>query len=267
MAALPLAVAALRCGHTQIAQETTMPTSSKSGSDCSQTVPDSGQAGFSAEMAQARQRLHAVSSLALQQFEHALSAYQSNNSRLAQQVLSQLQRAHDFEVAMDDHCLDMLNHTASDRELRLVLALLKAISDIEQVCNQNVQIAQQVLLNTTSAPSAKQLAAIDSLATPVGTMLTLALAALQQSSTAKAEQALAMAATVHQCYGAILRRNLADTGQQPDQLDAVLAVNWVARALERIAEHSVNLARQAIFMARVSRGQSARVELQPRRPR
>ena len=244
-----------------------MQNDSPSESASNHTEPDSGQAGFSAEMAQARQRLQAVSSLALQQFEQALSAYQSNNQRQAQQVLSQLQRAHDFEVAMDDHCLDMLNHTASDRELRLVLALLKAISDIEQICNQNVQIAQQVLLNSTCPPSPQQLAAIDTLATPVGTMLGLALSALQQSSTAKAEQALDMAATVNQCYGAILRRNLAENSQQPDQLDAVLGANWVARALERIAEHSVNLARQAIYMARVSRGQSARIELQPRRPR
>lgn len=229
--------------------------------------PTGNAPGFSAEMTQARQRLHAVSSLALQQFEQALSAYQSNNQRQAQQVLNQLQRAHDFELAMDDHCLDILSHTASDRDLRLVLALLKAISDIEQICNQNVQIAQQVLLNTAIPPSEKQLAAINSLATPVSTMLGLALAALQQSSNAKAEQALGMAASVNQCYGAILRRNLADNGQQPDQLEAVLGVNWVARALERIAEHSVNLARQAIFMARVSSGQSTRVELQPRRPR
>src|SRR5690606_25533815 len=87
--------------------------------------------GFSNEMAQARQRLQAISSLALQQFEQALQAYRSDNCGLAQQALNQLQKAHDFELAMDDHCLDMLSHTASDRDLRLVLALLKAISDIE----------------------------------------------------------------------------------------------------------------------------------------
>ena len=100
-----------------------------------------------------------------------------------------------------------------------------------------------------------------------GVLLGLALAALQQPNTTQAEQALELAATVNQCYGAILRKNLADNGQQPDQLDTVLGVNWVARALERIAEHSINLARQAIFMVRVSTGQSTRVELQPRQPR
>tara|TARA_R110002126_G_scaffold42002_3_gene121802 strand:+ start:1102 stop:1815 length:714 start_codon:yes stop_codon:yes gene_type:complete len=233
----------------------------------SQKGPTGNAPGFSAEMTQARQRLHAISSLALQQFEQALSAYQSNNQRQAQQVLSQLQRAHDFELAMDDHCLDMLSHTASDRDLRLVLALLKAISDIEQICNQNVQIAQQVLLNVATPPSAKQLTAINTLATPVSTMLGLALASLQQPGIAKAEQALGMTASINQYYGAILRGNLAGKEQQQEQLDAALGVNWVARALERIAEHSANLARQAIFMARVSSGQSTRVELQPRRPR
>ena len=210
----------------------------------SQKGPTGNAPGFSAEMTQARQRLHAISSLALQQFEQALSAYQSNNQRQAQQVLSQLQRAHDFE-----------------------LALLKAISDIEQICNQNVQIAQQVLLNVATPPSAKQLTAINTLATPVSTMLGLALASLQQPGIAKAEQALGMTASINQYYGAILRGNLAGKEQQQEQLDAALGVNWVARALERIAEHSANLARQAIFMARVSSGQSTRVELQPRRPR
>ncbi|MBV2130809.1 phosphate signaling complex PhoU family protein [Arsukibacterium indicum] len=233
----------------------------------SQASSGSTEQGFSADMARARQRLHAISSLALQQFEQVLSAYQSNNIRQAQQVLSQLQRAQDFELAMDDHCLDMLSHTASDRDLRLVLALLKAISDIEQICNQNVQIAQQILLNKTNTPTAKQLTAITTLAEPVGRMLGLALAALQQQSSAQAEQAISLAATVNKCYGAILRSNLAENApSQTGQLGATLGVNWVARALERIAEHSVHLAKQAVFMARVSSGQSSRVELQPRRP-
>ncbi|SNY52498.1 Phosphate uptake regulator [Arsukibacterium tuosuense] len=230
-------------------------------------MSDNNQQGFSAEMDRARQRLQAISSLALQQFEQAITAYQNVNSQLAQQVLSQLQRAHDFELDMDDHCLDMLSHTASDRDLRLVLALLKAISDIEQICNQNAQIAQQVLLNTAAKPSIKQLEAISTLAEPVGTMLALALSALQQPGSAKAEQALSLAATVNRCYGAILRSNLANNVNQAGQVDTALGVDWVARALERIAEHSVNLAKQAVFMAKVSSGQSSRVELQPRRPR
>ncbi|WP_214001058.1 PhoU domain-containing protein [Arsukibacterium sp.] len=235
--------------------------------DSSSKGADNSQAGFSAEMAQARQRLHAVSNMALQQFEQAVNAYQSNDRRQAQQVLNQLQRAQDFEVVMDDHCLDMLSHTSSDRDLRLVLALLKAISDIEQICNQNVQIAQQALLNSANTPTAKQMTAIATLAEPVGRMLALALTALQQQSAVLAEQAISLAATVNRCYGAILRSNLTDNSDRAAQVDTALGVNWAARALERIAEHSTNLAQQAIFMSRVSSGQSSRVELQPRRPR
>ena len=223
--------------------------------------------GFGDEMAQARQRLKAVSNLALQQFEQAITAYCGVSTCLAQQVLSQLQRAHDFEVAINDHCLDMLSHTASDRDLRLVLALLKAISDIEQICNQNAQIAQQVLLETSTKPSERHLDAIRAMTKPVGSMLALALSALQQNSIAQAEQALNLAPVVNQCYGAILRSNLTNNDNQAGQVDAALGVDWVARALERIAEHSSNLANQAIYMTKVNSGQSSRVELQPRRPR
>jgi phosphate transport system protein len=230
-------------------------------------MPGNSTQGFSVEMEQAGRRLQAISSLALQQFDQAVTAYCSQNFRLAQQALSQLQRAHDFELAMDDHCLDMLSHTAGNRELRLVLALLKAISDIEQICHQNALIAQQINLNAATTPSAKQLEAIGNLAEPVGTMLTLALAALQQKSTVKAQQALSLAPKVHQYYGAILRNNLAVTENNNMHLDATVGLSWVARALERIAEHSVNLANQAIFLSRVSSGQSSRVEMQPRRAR
>lgn len=223
--------------------------------------------GFSNEMVQARHRLQAISSLAVQQFEQALQAYCSQSASLAQQALNQLQKAQDFEMAMDDHCLDMLSHTASDRDLRLVLALLKAISDIEQICSQNSQIAQQVLLHAAAAPTTTQLAAVATLAEPVATMLTLSLAALQQGSISQAEQVLSLAPMVNSCYGAILRSNLGCSDKPADQLDAVFGVNWVARALERIAEHSVSLAKQAIFLAKVSSGQTLRVELQPRRPR
>ncbi len=226
---------------------------------------DSNQTGFSNEMKQARQRLLAISALATQQFQQALQAYCSQNFGLAEQVLSQMHKAHDFEQALDDHCLDMLSHTAKDSDLRLVLALLKAIADIEHICSQSALIAQQVLVAGSSQPVPRQVAAINTLAEPVANMLTLALAALQQSSIAQAEQALNLAATVNHCYGAILRRNLESSADSDEQLDIVMGVNWVARALERIAEHSSSLAKQAIFLAKVSSGQSLRVELQPRR--
>ncbi|KKO45473.1 hypothetical protein WG68_10540 [Arsukibacterium ikkense] len=228
-------------------------------------MTECSQQGFSNEMAQARQRVQAISSLALQQFQLALQAYSKHDAGLAQQALNQLQKAHDFEQAMDDHCLDMLSHSASGGELRLVLALLKAISDIEYICGQSALIAQQALLAANSQPQAQQLAAINTLAEPVANMLTLALAALQQRSITQAEQALSLAPTVNRCYGAILRSNLDNTDNLAGHLDSALGVNWVARALERIAEHSANLAKHAIFLAKVSSGQSLRVELQPRR--
>jgi phosphate transport system protein len=230
-------------------------------------MPEGSQHNFSIEMAQARQRLYAVSSLALQQFEQALQAYVTQNPVLARQALSQLPKVHDFEIEMDDHCLDMLSHTASNGDLRLVLALLKAIRDIEQISTQANQIAQQVLLASTFQPALSQLTAIATLAEPVAKMLTLALAALQQQSIGKAEQAQQLAPLVNRYYGSILRCNVPNSADQSELLDSTLSVNWVARALERIAEHSVNLAKQAIFLAKVSSGQSLRVELQPRRPR
>jgi phosphate transport system protein len=230
-------------------------------------MPEESQHNFSIEMAQARQRLYAVSSLALQQFEQALQAYVGQNPVLARQALSQLPKVHDFEIEMDDHCLDMLSHTASNGDLRLVLALLKAIRDIEQISTQAHQIAQQVLLATTFQPALSQLTAIATLAEPVTKMLTLALAALQQQSIVMAEQAQQLAPLVNRYYGAILRCNVPNSADESDLLASMLSVNWVARALERIAEHSVNLAKQAIFLAKVSSGQSLRVELQPRGPR
>ncbi|WP_372625946.1 phosphate uptake regulator PhoU [Arsukibacterium sp.] len=225
------------------------------------------QQGFKNEMQQARHRLQAVSSLALQQFEQAMRAYQTWDSRLAQQALSQLQKAHDFEQALDDHCLDILSHTSKDTDLRLILALLKAITDIEQICIQNSQIAQQVLVPAATLPTIKQLQAISALAEPVAKMLKLSLAALQQYNISQAEQVHRYAASVNSCYGAILRSNLTTGDLESGQLEVALSINWVARALERIAEHCINLAKQAVFLTRVSSGQSLRVELQPRRLR
>lgn len=228
-------------------------------------MTEHSEQGFSNEMARARQRLQAISTLALRQFQQALEAFCSHNSQLAAQALNQLQKAHDFEQAMDDHCLDMLSHTAKDSDLRLVLAMLKAIADIEQICIQNSQIAQQVLVPGAEQPAARQLTAISTLAEPVSSMLTLALAALAQPDIAQAEQVLNLAPRVNQCYGAILRSNLGNPAAANGQQEAELQLNWVARALERIAEHSTNLAKHAIFLAKVSSGQSLRVELQPRR--
>jgi len=98
------------------------------------------------ELQQAVARLMQMAALAQQQLTDAMQAFSTADMKLAQQVKDFDRQVNDFEVDIDEHCLDILaRRQPAAKDLRLVLAVLKSINDIERVGDLAKRIAKALL--------------------------------------------------------------------------------------------------------------------------
>ncbi|WP_240222803.1 phosphate signaling complex protein PhoU [Rheinheimera hassiensis] len=207
---------------------------------------------YDAELQQAVDRLMQMASLVQQQLSDALSAFASGDIALAQQVKDFDRKVNDFEVDIDEHCLDILaRRQPAATDLRLVLAVLKSINDVERIGDMAKRIAKALLKNTTEGrPDDTQLHELTSMAAKAQLMLQRALDAFKNMDAEAALHVLHEDKAIDEDYDRIIQHSLNSMMNDAQQIGVSLQVSNVAKALERVGDHSRNICQHAIFLAR-----------------
>ena len=207
---------------------------------------------YDAELQQAVDRLMQMASLVQQQLSDALSAFASGDIALAQQVKDFDRKVNDFEVDIDEHCLDILaRRQPAATDLRLVLAVLKSINDVERIGDMAKRIAKALLKNITEGrPDDTQLRELTSMAAKAQLMLQRALDAFKNMDAEAALHVLHEDKAIDEDYDRIIQHSLNSMMNDAQQIGVSLQVSNVAKALERVGDHSRNICQHAIFLAR-----------------
>lgn len=207
---------------------------------------------YDLELQQAAERLLQMAKLTQQQLSDALSAFASGDVKLAQQVKDFDRQVNSFEVDIDEHCLDILaRRQPAASDLRLVLTVLKGVNDIERVGDLAKRIAKSVLKGAEEGrPSQAQLDALMVMAEKVQQMLQRALDAFKEIDAQAALSVLREDKSIDDDYAQIIAHSLDSMKQDTGQIGISLQVSNVAKALERVGDHSRNLCQHTIFLAR-----------------
>lgn len=207
---------------------------------------------YDAELQQVADRLLQMSNLVQQQLADALKAFVSGDLSLAQQVVETDRTVNSFEVDIDEQCLEILvRRQPAATDLRLILAVLKSINDVERIGDQAEHIARQLLNETESErPNQLQLDDINDMGQRVVTMLQQSLESFRNMDAEEAFSVLRQDKAIDSDYGRILRHNLTYMLEDPRQISRSLQITWVARALERIGDHARNICQYSIFLAK-----------------
>lgn len=204
---------------------------------------------FNEELEAIRGRALEMGGLVEQQLKRALKALVKGDSELGEQVAHDDYQVNHLEVSIDEECARIIalrQPTASD--LRLVMAIIKTITDLERVGDEAEKIGFLSSRLAVQERPENRYKEIKHLGRQVREMLHNALDCLARLD---AEAALSIAqedSNVDDEYEAIMRQSITLMMEDPRSIRRVLDTLWVARALERIGDHAVNICEYVVFM-------------------
>lgn len=205
---------------------------------------------FEVELDQLRARLLAMAGLVERMIADAIDALTRHDRSLADRTILLDRRVNRAELDIDQLCLMILARrqpVASD--LRFVTLALKMVTDIERIGDIVVNVCERVM-QLEEAPALTDYADIERMAQIVRAMLRDAIDSFVHGDGDKAEQVLARDDEVDDLYHRVFRSLLARIRDDPKLVEAGVALQSVAKYLERIGDHSTNLAEQVIFLLR-----------------
>lgn len=186
--------------------------------------------------------------------EHALDALLRPNAERAAALSSQVflvePRINEMEMLIDDHAVRMLRTgLLEDEEIRRVVASQKIANDLERIGDLAVNISERVIslsgMNVTETPQE-----LEPMSGAVRGMLGRSLGALIFRNVVLAGEVLEADDVVDRYRDQIFEHLLAGMIQEPSKAAPHLQFVLATRYLERIADHSTNIAEDIIFWVR-----------------
>jgi phosphate transport system protein len=204
---------------------------------------------FNEDLEHLRSQVLSMGGLVEQQLAQAVTALVEGDSALGEAVARRDFQVNAMEVAIDEECQRILATRApAAGDLRVVLAVIKSITDLERVgdeCEKIGYIGSRLASQERPADKYREL---KHLGRVVQDMLR---AALDSYARLDAENAVAVARqdrTVDEEYEAIQRQCITFMMEDPRTIRRTLDVLQIARALERIGDHAKNLCEYVIYM-------------------
>ncbi|CAM3657451.1 phosphate signaling complex protein PhoU [Rheinheimera salexigens] len=207
---------------------------------------------FDTELQQAVDRLLQMAALTQQQLTDAIAAFVEADHARAEQVVASDHRVNDFEVDIDEHCLDILaRRQPAASDLRLVLTVLKSINDIERIGDLAKRVAKTLLEQAdTDRPNQAQLDEIDVMGHRVLHMLQRACVSFERMDATDALTVLRKDKEIDQDYDRIVAQSISAMSNDSSQVGPSMQLFVIARALERIGDHSRNICQHVIFLCK-----------------
>ena len=204
---------------------------------------------FNEDLEHVRSSVLAMGGLVEEQLDRAIKALSDADSALGLQVAEDDIKVNRMEVSIDEECSRILATrapTASD--LRLVIAVLKAITDLERIGDEAEKIGVlSARLASLERPSTNY-RELRNLARHVKAMVHNALNAFARLDTKAALDVVKADDAVDEEYESIYRQGITFMMEDPRTITRILDMTWMARSLERIGDHAKNICEYVIFM-------------------
>jgi len=205
---------------------------------------------FDQELAAIRGDALRLGGQAEEQIALAMKALLNGDANLAEQVISDDRKINELEVAINNQCLQILARrqpTASD--LRLVVAVIKAVSELERIGDDAKRIARVALAMSSAPPQPAQIAPLAQFAEGIGKLLRDTLDAFARIDIEAAMQIKQRDRVLDHQYGDIMQEQITAMSADPRAIPAALNLMWAARALERVGDRSCNICEHTVYYA------------------
>ena len=207
---------------------------------------------FDAELSSISGRVLEMGGLVESQVTQALYALTQFNGEIAAHVLLQEALVNQMEVAIDrDLSAIIARRQPTARDLRLLIAISKAIANLERVGDEAARIARTVQrLISTGVSSKLPVSDLRFEADLAIAQLRKALDAFARLDTAKALEVLKQDDQIDQEFDGLLRKLITYMMEDPRTISSSIDLIFVAKAIERVGDHAKNLAEAIIYVVK-----------------
>ncbi len=207
---------------------------------------------FDEEMESLRNQVLKMGGLVEQQISGAIDALQSTDARGAEKIILNDHKVNALEVNIDEACTQILaRRQPAASDLRMVIAVIKTITDLERIGDEAEKIAKMALsLAEDDVGFHSRYAGIKHLADQVKRMVHDVLDAYARLDVDAALKVVRDDDEADKEYQDLIRMLITYIMEDPRRTSEVLDVIWAARALERIGDHAKNIGEYVIYLVK-----------------
>ncbi|MGH8474286.1 MAG: phosphate signaling complex protein PhoU [Methylococcales bacterium] len=203
---------------------------------------------YDQELEEIRNRVLTMGGLVERQVSEAIRSIIESDLEAAEAVVVNDVKVNTLEVSIDEDCTAILaRRQPAASDLRLVIAVIKTITDLERIGDEAKRIARQRIHMDGQCVQPRQFTEFEQLGRHVLKLLRETLDAFARLDVKLSLAVAQEDRTVDREYDGIMRQQMNYLSEDPQMIPVALDVMWAARALERIGDRCCNICEYVIY--------------------
>jgi phosphate transport system protein len=212
-------------------------------------MPDHTSKQFNAELEAVHTRVLQMGGLVEEQIRRAIDTLSTGNMEEIERIKQNDHRVNGMEVELDETCSHIIaRRQPAASDLRLLIAVIKTITDLERIGDEAEKIARMAELIHEAERMHMPRIEVRHIANLALAMLRKALDAFARLDVKAAQEVVQQDIAVDTEFRSILRELITFMMEDPRTISRCLEILFVAKALERIGDHSKNMAEYVVYM-------------------
>ena len=205
---------------------------------------------FDAELNAINAHLLEMGGLVESQVAYAMKAFSTMDPELASDVLAREKEVNVYELNIDKECAEILaRRQPTAKDLRLVLAVAKAVSNLERVGDEADHIAARIKkIVEVNAPYQINVAEIRIAGQMALGLLRRSLDAFARMDSKSAATIVADDIEIDNEFRGFVRKLISYMSEDPRIISTALEILFIAKAVERIGDHAKNISEFVIYV-------------------
>ena len=203
---------------------------------------------FDDELKDLKAKLLRMGGMVEEQIQGALRALVERDSRLAREIIENDHQVNTLDVEVDEDCLRLLAlQQPTARDLRLITTAMKISTELERMSDLAENVCERAI-ELNEEPQLKPYIDIPRMANWALRMVREALDAFVMSDSALARKVTADDDFIDDLTQQLFRELLSFMIENPQTITRAIRITFIAKYLERIADHATNVAELVVYM-------------------